>query len=106
MYAHDSTSLCSPSESILFSDTHEAFCRKWRLVNNYPKTEQMLFNVQNTACQYPTTDINKSLGVWLDRNIKYKTHVDQGKGLNIFTWNNFNCFLKRINQTKFSIETF
>ena len=72
MYADDSTSLCSPSESILFSDTHEEFCRKWRLVNNYPKTEQMLFNVQNTACQYPTTDITKSLGVgWIGTsNIK------------------------------------
>ena len=51
-YASDSTNLCSPSESIRCSDTPEEFFRKWRLVKNDHKAEQMFFNVQNTASQY------------------------------------------------------
>ena len=56
-------------------------------------SEQMLFNVQITASQYRTIDITQVLGVWLDRNMKFESHVDQLKALNIFTWNNFECIL-------------
>ena len=70
------TSPCSPRESIQSSDTFEELCRVWRPVNNNPEYEPTLFKVQVTGGQCRTTDTIKHFEVWLDRNMKLKSYVD------------------------------
>ena len=105
-YPYDSTSLCSPSESIQCSVTPEEFCRKWRLLNNAPKTELILFHVQNINNQYRTTKPTKVSGVWLDRHMNFKDHVDHLKALNFFTWNSFQCIIRQANKRSSRLKIF
>ena len=102
-FADKSTSFYSPRDSIQCPGTYKKFLRKW---NNDARTQQMLFNIQNTATRYQTTDITKNLVVWLDRITKFKIHVDQLKVREIFTEKNFKYILNQAIRTSSRLKLF
>ena len=85
-YTDDGTSLYFRSESAEQYETTEHFCKTWRLVTNSIKSGPMLFNKVEISARNPFREVGEVHGVQIDRQLKFRSFVEQLTAFNLFTW--------------------